>query len=110
MNCFDETTHDVILNLVTQIHEKYIAVVLCGLWFALEEADEEIKTEISPCGRQVWIPERQVEILNKNKERTSLGKGREALETEQVYEQGCSKGSGEEPHFIIHPITQLSSI
>lgn len=72
LNCSDGTSCDVILDLVTQIWGKYIAVGLCGPWFALEEADEEIQAEINPCGLQVWFSERQVEVLNKNKECTSL--------------------------------------
>lgn len=103
MNCFDETTCDVILNLVTQIWGKYIAVVSCGLWFALEEADEEIKAEISPCGWQVWFPERQVEILNRNKECTLRGKEGRPWRQNKSMNGAAPKGSGEEPHFIIHP-------
>lgn len=112
MNCFDETIRDVILNLVTQVRGKYIAVVSCGLRFALKVADEEIKAEISPCGWQVWFPERRVEILNRNKECTSLpGKGGRPWRQNKSMNGAALKGSGEQSTTSsIHPVTQLSSI
>lgn len=103
MDCFDETTCDVILNLVTQVWGKYIAVLSCGLWFALEEADDEIKAEISPRGRQVWFPERQVGTLNRNKEGTSQRKGRGPWRQNKSLNGAAPEGPGEEPHFFIHP-------